>query len=115
MKIEQKKELQNYINNLFIDKETEIIAHLNSELNHIKELDMYSDIKCYQFIKDNYNKHLLFYSRSYPTYILFHFISQKILEKIGLNDIIKPIWSSYAQHCTDLIFPNVKKIFEYSI
>lgn len=104
-----KEELQNYIDNLFIDNKKEIILHLESELDHIKDLDACSDISCYQFVKDNYDKKLLFYSRSYPTYILFHFISQKILEKIGLNDIIKPIWSSYAKHCTDFIFPNVKK------
>ena len=104
-----KKELQNYINNLFIDKETEIISHLRSELNHIKELDMYSDIKCYKFIKHNYNKKLLFYSRSYPTYVLFHYISQKILEKIGISDIIQPVWSSYASARTEVILPNVSK------
>lgn len=104
-----KKELQNYINNLFIDKENEIIAHLNSELNNIKELDTHSDIKCYKFIKNNYNKKLLFYSRSYPTYNLFHFISQKILEKINITDIIQPVWSSYASAHTELILPNVSK------
>lgn len=104
-----KEELQNYVDNLFIDKKKEIVLHLESELDHIKYLDACSDISCYQFIKDNYNKHLLFYYRPYPTYILFHFISQKILEKIGLNDIIKPRWSSYAAHFTNVIFPNVKK------
>ena len=107
-----KKELQNYVDNLFIDKEKEIILHLEAELNHIKELDTSSDIKCYQFVKDNYDKNLLFYSRSYPTYYLFHFISQKILEIIGIVDIIKPIWSSYAAHCSDVIFTNVKKYLE---
>tara|TARA_X000001036_G_scaffold438597_1_gene486888 strand:+ start:67 stop:915 length:849 start_codon:yes stop_codon:yes gene_type:complete len=104
-----KEELNNYINNLFIDKKKEILLHLESELNHIKELDVYSDISCYQFVKDNYNKTLLFYSRSYPTYVLFHFISQEILKKISITDVIKPVWSSYAQHCTDIIYPNVKK------
>jgi hypothetical protein len=104
-----KDELQNYIDNLLIDNEKEIILKLELELDHVKELDAYSDISCYNFIKNNYDKTLLFYSRSYPTYILFHFISQKILEKIGLTDIIKPLWSSYAKHTTEIIFPNVKK------
>lgn len=67
-----KEDLENYINNLFIDKKKEIIDNLNSELENIKILDTFSDIKCYDFIKDNYNKKQLFYSRSYPTYILFH-------------------------------------------
>lgn len=104
-----KTQLQYYVDNLFIDKEKEIILHLESELNNIIELDVYSDIKCYNFVKDNYDKKSLFYSRSYPTYHMFHFISQQILEKIYINDIINPIWSSYASHCTDVIFPNVKK------
>jgi hypothetical protein len=107
-----KDELNNYINNLFIDKKKEISLHLESELNHIKDLDVYSDISCYQFVKDNYNKNLLFYSRSYPTYHLFHFLSQKILDKIGISDIIKPIWSSYAVSSLGPILPNVKKYLE---
>ena len=104
-----KEDLQNYVNQLFIDKKNEILIHLENELNHIKELDRFSDVSCYEFIKKNYNKKLLFYSRSYPTYILFHFITQKILEKIKINDIIKTKWSAYAKHCSDIIFPNVKK------
>ena len=104
-----KQELQYYVDNLFIDKEKEIILHLDSELNHIKDLDIYSDVKCYDFVKDNYHKHLLFYSRSYPTYHLFHYISCEILKILGISEIINRIWSSYATHCTDIIFPNVKK------
>jgi hypothetical protein len=107
-----KEYLNNYINNLFIDKSESIILHLDSELDHIKTLDNNSDIQCYQFIKDNYNKHLLFYSRSYPTYHLFYYIAQEILKKIGINDIIKPIWSSYAAHCTDPVLPSVKKFLD---
>lgn len=85
------------------------MEHLNSELQHIKDLDKFSDIKCYEFVKNNYNKYLLFYLRSYPTYRLFHYISQKILGKLNINEQISPIWSSYAAHCTEVIFPKVKE------
>lgn len=107
-----KYELETYINNLFLEDKEKIIIHLNNELNHIKNLDENSDIKCYDFVKNNYDKHLLFYSRSYPTYILFHYISSEILKILNINDIIKPIWSSYASHCLEPIYPNIKKYLE---
>lgn len=107
-----KCELETYINNLFLEDKEKIITRLNSELNHIKNLDENSDIKCHDFIKNNYNKHLLFYSRSYPTYILFHYVSSQILKILNINDIINPIWSSYASHCLEPIYPNIKKYLE---
>ena len=53
-----KEDLQIYINNLLNNKESEVIQNLNTELNHIKELDLNSDIECFEFIKNNYNKKL---------------------------------------------------------
>lgn len=107
-----KNELRTYINSLFLEDKNKILEHLNKELEHIKNLDLNSDIKCYDFIKNNYNKNLLFYSRSYPTYILFHYITERILKMININDVIKPIWSSYASHTLEPIYPNVKKYLE---
>lgn len=104
-----KNELEIYINNLFLEDEEKILTHLDNELNHIKDLDENSNIKCYDFIKNNYDKNLLFYSRSYPTYVLFHYISTQILSLINIDDKIEPIWSSYASHVLEPIYPNVKK------
>ena len=92
-----KEELNNYINNLF-----------KNELNNIKELDKLSDIKCYDFIKNNYNKNLLFYSRSYPTYHFFNYISQNILNILKINNILKPLYSSYANHTLEPIYNYIK-------
>lgn len=107
-----KDELETYINNLYTDDKEKILQHLSNELEHIRDLDLYSDIKCYDFIKNNYDKNLLFYSRSYPTYILFHYISEQILRILNINDNIKPVWSSYAVHTLEPIYPNVKKYLE---
>jgi hypothetical protein len=104
-----KDKLNNYINNLLTDKKREILNNLNNELEHIRNLDKFSDIKCYDFVKNNYKKYLLFYSRSYPTYRFFHYISQKILEKLNFKEKISPKWTSYAAHFTEVIFPKVKE------
>lgn len=104
-----KLELEKYINNLFVNDKDKIIDHLNNELKHIKDLDKYSDIKCYRFVKNNYNKYLLFYSRRYPTYNFFHYIAQSILKLINIDEDINAKWSSYASHFTGIIYPNVQK------
>ena len=103
-----KDELNNYINNLFKNNKNDILNHLENELNHIKELDGISDINCYDFIKNNYNKNLLFYSRSYPTYHFFNYISQNILNILNINETLKPLWSSYANHSLEPIYNYVK-------
>lgn len=104
-----KEELEEYIDNLFIDKEKEIIENLNNELENIRILDNFSDIKCYDFIKENYNKKQLFYSRPYPTYVLFNYISQQILNILEINSNIEIIYTNYASHTLEPIFPVVKK------
>ncbi len=104
-----KTQLQNYIETILFDKQEQIVEHLNNELEHIKILDKDSDIECYDFIKNNYKKNLLFYSRSYPTSILFHYIAQEILKLLNIKDIIKHIPTSYSIHSQQPIYPNVKK------
>ena len=72
-------ELLYYVNNVLLkENKKEIKDHLDKELDHIKELDELSDIKCYNFIKDNYKDNLLFFNRSYPTSHLIHFMAKQI-------------------------------------
>ena len=107
---ETKENLEKYVNNLFIDKEKEIQEKLENELKNIEILDYYSNIKCYNFVKENYNKKQLFYSRSYPTYIFFNYISQEILNILEIINDIKIVWTNYASHTLEPIYPAVKKI-----
>ena len=101
--------MENYVNNLF-NNEDDIKQFCISELEHIKYLDNLGNIKCYDFIKQNFNKIQLFYNRSYPTYFVFHHIAQQILNFININDIIYPIFSSYAINNLQPIYPQVKKV-----
>ena len=105
-----KEELQTYINNLLKDKKEDIIKHMNDNLEHIRKLDELCDIKCYDFIKNNYKKHNLFYNRSYPTSILFHHMVKQILQILNIDNNIKRIVSNYARDNQNIIYPQVKKI-----
>lgn len=103
------EKLHDYLTNLFINQKKNIQENLNKELLHIKNLDNISDIKCYDFIKSNYKKILLFNNRQYPTYFLFHFIAQEILNYLNIYDKISPYYESFGQDSFEPIFNNVYK------
>jgi len=103
------KNLKEYIDNLYADQKKEIILYKDSELENIKKLDQYSSIKCYDFVANNFCKHRLFYSRSYPTYIFFHYIVQQILFTIDINEIIQPSFSMFGRETANVLLPNVIK------
>ena len=89
-----------------------IIENLNISLDKIKILDELSDIKCYNFMKENYKKYRLFHSKIYPTYHFFHYIAKEICKKLNFNSNINKIYSKYADPNNQVIFPNVKKYLE---
>ena len=93
---------------------TEEIIKTNFEnsMKKIKNLDEISDIKCYDFIKNNYQNLRLFHAKIYPTYHLFHFIAQEICKILNIESNIKKIYSAYANPSNQIIFPNVKKYLE---
>ena len=86
----------------------EVISNLNSELEHIKELDKISDIKCYDYVKNNYMKKRLFINRSYGSSNFYNFISNEIV-KILSPDIkyIKVFHSKFANKMLRPIYYNV--------
>lgn len=89
----------------------EIMKNLENSLQKIKNLDEISDIKCYDFIKDNYQKMRLFHAKIYPTYHLFHFMAQEICKIIGYQ-LTEKKYSAYANTSNQIIFPNIKKYLE---
>jgi hypothetical protein len=103
-----KNEIENFINNSFTNKE-EIIEHFNSELDHLRELDKNSDIKCLDFVKNNYTKYLLFHSRWYPTSYFFIYISNEILKLLNIVYDIEFINNLWALDNQIPLYPNVKK------
>jgi hypothetical protein len=108
-----KEELHKYVNNLLMDKPKEIKKFLNDELNHIKELDKLSDIKMYDFVKNNYMKDRLFFSRRYPQSAFFFPMCQGILKILQIKDDMKPQWNGYANKENYPILPAVHKILNF--
>lgn len=104
-----KNELNNYINQIHVNKKDNIIKNLQKELNNIKELDKLSDIKCYDFTIKFYKNKLLFHSRSYPSNYFFHHICNKIIQILNIKDKIKIVNNNYFSHTNDIIYPQVKK------
>jgi hypothetical protein len=92
--------------------EEEILKNLENSLEKIKNLDEISDIKCYDFIKENYRSVRLFHAKIYPTFHLFHFMAQEICKILGFESNIKKIYSGYANPSNKIIFPNVKKYLQ---
>lgn len=90
----------------------EIIKNFEDSLEKIKILDEISDIKCYNFIKENFKKYRLFHSKIYPTYHFFHYIAQEICNILGFNSNIQKKYSNYANPNNQIIFPNVQKYLE---
>jgi hypothetical protein len=73
-----------YLNKLLNDTLEEI---KNREINMEKEKDIII-IHIYDFIKENYKKHLLFTTYNHPTYHLLNHIAENILYKLGINEKI---------------------------
>jgi len=104
------EELNNYANNLFLNEEENIKKHLENELNHIKELDKLSDIKMYDFVKNNYKKDRLFFSRRYPQSPFFYHMCKEILKILNIKEKMPATFSGYADKNNDPILPTVHKI-----
>ena len=103
-------ELKEYVyTELFLNDREKVISNLESELKHISELDKISNIKCHDFIKNNYNKRLLFNNRQYGTHYFFHYIAQEILNIININDTIGCAYDNFGKEYLQPIYPNVSK------
>ncbi len=101
-----------YVNNLFLNEKDKVKEHLENELNHIKELDELSDIKMYDFVKNNYKKERLFFSRRYPMSAFFYPMCKEILKILNIKDIMKPTFSGYANNHNYPILPSIYDILE---
>ena len=52
----------------------------------IKNREKSWDIKCYEFILDNYKTHKLFYDQGHPTNYVIEYIAKEILKLLGLGE-----------------------------
>jgi len=84
---------------------------LNNDLEKIKEIDSYSDIKMYNFVLNNYKKIKLFENHSHPREYFYFIMVEKILKKLNI-----PIQNIKTHNrCSDSyypIHPEVNKILD---
>lgn len=100
--------VKNYIYNMF-SEECDVKKHINDEIKHINDLDEFSNIKMHNFVKNNYQKHLLFYSRGKPTMYFYHEMAVKILTLLNINSNITMTNLNIDHHTYIPILPNVQK------
>ena len=67
-------------------------------------------MKMYDFVKNNYKKDRLFFSRRYPQSAFFFPMCQEILKILKIKDDMKPQWNGYAVKENYPILPAVHKI-----
>lgn len=84
------------------------ILDITDNQKHVYTIDIVS------FIKNNYNKHLLFYSFNHPTNILLKYIATQIIEILDINNTIddsKPQLG--AQRC--ILFKCLSNILDFNL
>ncbi len=64
----------------------EMDSCFQSCINKIRTREKKWDIKCSEFIINNYKTHRLFYEPEHPTNYTFEYISNQILQKLGIHD-----------------------------
>jgi Polysaccharide biosynthesis enzyme WcbI len=81
------KKINYYINKKIKNVLTKdgILHMFNSSLDKVKQLDNFSDVKLFEFIKNNYKSIKLFENPSHPRNIVFVEIVEQILKKIDIN------------------------------
>ena len=77
----------------------------NKNFNEFEEIDKLSDIKMFDFYKNNFKKSRLFMGRSYPSSIFFFELSNRILEKLNIVRNEKFVDLQFAENTTEII-PN---------
>jgi hypothetical protein len=95
-----KSKICDIIKNTIFDK-NEVLNALNNDLEKIKELDSYSDIKMYNFVLNNYKKIKIFENHSHPKEYFYFIMVEKILKKLNI-----PIQNIKTHNrCSDSYYP----------
>lgn len=93
---ETKKIIKNEINimNTFPYDKEDMQKSLNEKINEFKTIDNLSDIKMFDFYKNNYKKYRLFQGRSYPSSRFFFELTNRILIYLGYspNEVFKDLY-----------------------
>ena len=90
---------------------------IDNELNHIKKLDELSDVKLYNFIKNNFRKCRLFADRGHAMFPLIEEIYRQIIKKLNiLNDVDDKLYNKiyFYKHCYVPILKQVAEILNFT-
>lgn len=98
-----KKEIE-IMENFDYDK-NDMEETFNKSFNEFQEIDKLSDIKMFDFYKNNFKKSRLFMGRSYPSSIFFFELTNLILEKLYIVRNEKFVDLYFAENTTEII-PN---------
>lgn len=121
--IYNKNDVVKFIDNIEINKH-KIVEFFLDELEKIKLLDQYSDVKMYDFFKQNYKNKLLFYECYHPTNIFFYEIFRQLVFIISSKVLLQHdniflqkenIKNVELTHWTVPILPIVKTYLELNL
>lgn len=88
-----------------------VIDYLNSELEHIRELDMLGDLNLFDFVKDNYKKYRLFQNRPHPNNLFISEMTNQILLLLGYDRLQGEINNNIlVSNHVGIIFDDVREI-----
>ena len=65
----------------------EMLSHIEIQFADICQREKYCDVKILDFIKENYNKRVLFHSPNHPTHFLMAEVARRVLRFMGINDV----------------------------
>ena len=63
----------------------EVLAHVKESFSDMEQREVGCDVKMLDFIKENYNKRLLFHSPNHPTHFVIEEMAERILNKMNLG------------------------------
>lgn len=90
------------MNNFKYDKD-ELLKCINFKINEFKKIDDLSDIKIFDYYKNNYKKYRLFMGRSYPSSRFFFELTNRILITLNYNPNNEFIDYYYAKNTSEPI------------
>ncbi|ALH22910.1 UDP-N-acetylglucosamine 2-epimerase [Chrysochromulina ericina virus CeV-01B] len=109
--IKSKSEIDILKESMKFDKK-KVLDFLNSELEHLKELDALGDFILYDFVKNNYKYNKVFENRGHPNIILFYELANQILKKLNYKSNIGFPYFNKRLGAETLIFDDIKRILE---
>jgi len=119
--------IQNFVNNSKLKSKYELECLANNSLTELdiryesmllhKKYSPHKNIFCIpvtQYIRDNYKENLLFYTINHPSKILFHYICEKIVDILNIDNTID-YEIDVLNHTRCILYKCIQKIVCFNI